>query len=382
MAQPKNGFSQYTNNIISILEATARSRTPVLLKSAPGIGKTSMVEDMAAKNNWGFTKIVASTMDPTDVQGLPYRDTDSDGKTTMVFSTPQWAVELNEDAENKGRAILFIDELSTGSPSVQNALLTVIQSRHLTNGFELHPDVFIIAAMNPVGSGVAGVYEISSALANRFAHIDYDPPKSDWLEGVVNDWGKCTDRDELRQRSIIAAYIKANLSKLQLDIEDPKNSHVSTGAWPSRRSWDNLARSLTNVEDSTVRKEIATALIGKPAAKHFINWEKGFTLPDPEVVADNPSKVKWGTDNSKHFAILQNVIETFCRDDERRDDITKVMEYMVDSDDIGTDIVASLFDSAVRKCHPHIPDGLFKIEGLQEFLQDAGLVESDDDLDG
>lgn len=377
-------LSDYSNRILKFIDMSTKAKVTLAMKSQPGIGKTALIEQLAWAKGYGIWKIVSSTMDPTDVMGLPFRveryDAYDGTKTVdMEFSSIGWGSRLNREAEEKGGAILFIDELTTGPKSVQNALLTLMESRHFANGQKLHDNIVIITAMNPQGSGVTGVTSISPALANRMAHLDYDPPVEDWLAGVTDNWGRCTDHDELASRALVAAYIRNNKAALHMDISDPKNASQATGAWPSRRSWDNLAKMLAYTDEPEMKKMAAIALVGKGAAQRFIQWEKGFTLPDPEDVVANPPKVKWGKDTMKHYAILQSVIDTYARTNDR-DLITPVMEYMADNDDIGTDVVASLIDRALVKSEGRPPAGIFKIRGMEQFMLDAGLV--NDDLDG
>lgn len=129
---------------------------PVVLESAPGQGKTAMVENWCKVNNIPLVKILASSMDETDIAGVMVPKDER-----AVNLTPQWADTL------KDRGVLFLDEINTARKEVQDTLLTLVQSRQFPNGAKLGDGVLIIAALNP--AEMCDNYEMSPALRSRFA---------------------------------------------------------------------------------------------------------------------------------------------------------------------------------------------------------------------
>ena len=129
---------------------------PVILESAPGCGKTAMVREWCKKNDIPLVTLLASTMDETDLAGLPVRE----GNET-VYLTPSWVGKLGN------RGVLFLDEVNTARKEIQDTLLTLIQTRILPNGTKLNDGILIIAAQNP--AQMCDNYEMSPAMRSRFA---------------------------------------------------------------------------------------------------------------------------------------------------------------------------------------------------------------------
>lgn len=44
---------------------------PVLLWGGPGVGKTSVIEQIAEIHGWHLETVIASICDPTDFKGMP-----------------------------------------------------------------------------------------------------------------------------------------------------------------------------------------------------------------------------------------------------------------------------------------------------------------------
>lgn len=125
------------------------------LESAPGCGKTAMIRDWCEQNNIPLVTLIASTMDETDLGGLPSKDGDE-----VTYLNPKWLRKLGN------RGVLFLDEINTARKEVQDTLLNLIQTRILPNGTKLSDGVLIIAAMNP--AEMCDNYEMSPAMRSRF----------------------------------------------------------------------------------------------------------------------------------------------------------------------------------------------------------------------
>lgn len=89
---------------VTVIDACGRAHVPVLLKSDPGVGKSSLVRGMATAEGVLCETVLGSIREPADVAGLPVV-TDHG----VVLSPPAWARRLVE-AES---GYLFLDELTT-----------------------------------------------------------------------------------------------------------------------------------------------------------------------------------------------------------------------------------------------------------------------------
>src|SRR5512134_2714919 len=84
--------------------------TPVMLWGAPGVGKSQMIAQIAARNDAPVVDIRLSQMEPSDLRGIPFRSGD------LV----EWAVPalLPDPMRHGPRGILFLDEITSASPTV------------------------------------------------------------------------------------------------------------------------------------------------------------------------------------------------------------------------------------------------------------------------
>ena len=116
----------------------SKCHVPYAVMSAPGYGKTAMIEHWCKTNNIPLVKIPVSAVDKGWILGIPA----AEGDRTVTVS-PEWAKTLN------GRGVLFFDELDTASDEVQCAIRQLAEFRSFPNGEKLGDGVLIVAALNP-----------------------------------------------------------------------------------------------------------------------------------------------------------------------------------------------------------------------------------------
>lgn len=127
----------------------------VMLIGSHGIGKTTVVKNVAEQLGVKFKYYSSSTLDPfAELIGIPVPDKD---KGTIEFYRPK---DL-EDAE-----FIFFDELNRAHPRVLNAVLEIIQFKSI-NGIPLKNLKMVWAAINPPG-GDYQVEDLDPALQDRF----------------------------------------------------------------------------------------------------------------------------------------------------------------------------------------------------------------------
>lgn len=95
--------------IFAALRALVSARQPVFIWGGPGIGKSSIVAQLANSLKLSLRDIRALLLDPVDLRGLPYLE---NGRS-------KWAIP--DFLPNDGEGILFLDELNAASGMVQAA---------------------------------------------------------------------------------------------------------------------------------------------------------------------------------------------------------------------------------------------------------------------
>ncbi len=198
--------------------------TPVMMWGPPGVGKSEMVAQIAARHQVPVTDIRLSQMEPSDLRGIPFR----------VGEHVEWAVPaMLPNAERHGRAgILFLDEITSAPPAVSAAAYQLILDRRL-GAYEVPDGWAIFAAGNRQGDrGVT--YTMPAPLANRFSHFEVDTNLDDWVAWAY--------KNEIDERVI--AFLRFR-PELLFDF-DPAHNPV---AFPSPRSWEFAHRALQKFGD-------------------------------------------------------------------------------------------------------------------------------------
>ena len=108
---------------------------PMLLIGSPGVGKSALVEEVAAARKLPARVLLGSTVDPTDIGGLPVPRRDGVDRLPLRL--------IRDCADAPG--VLFLDELSCAPPSVQAALLRLILER-CAGDVRLHVGSRVVAA--------------------------------------------------------------------------------------------------------------------------------------------------------------------------------------------------------------------------------------------
>ena len=156
--------SDLSKSISSLVE----QKVPTFLWGAPGIGKSSIVKQIADETGVGFIDLRLALMDPTDLKGIPFYDKDSH---TALWAPPAFL-------PREGSGILFLDELNSAAPSVQASAYQLILDRKVGE-YEL-PDGWAIVAAGNRESDRGVTYRMPSPLANRFVHFEMEVDVNDW----------------------------------------------------------------------------------------------------------------------------------------------------------------------------------------------------------
>ena len=144
--------------------ATAR---PVFIWGAPGIGKSSLVQEFAEKVGLPCVSLLGSQLAPEDIIGVPQI---VEGKSR--FCPPSMIAREQPYC-------LFLDELNACSHEVQKAFYSLIHERRIGD-YTLPEGSIVIGAGNRAHDS-AIVKPMSSALINRMVHVTLTVSHREWL---------------------------------------------------------------------------------------------------------------------------------------------------------------------------------------------------------
>ncbi len=249
------------NEITSSLTAMIKAQIPAFLWGPPGIGKSSIVKQIAEANDYGFIDLRLALMDPTDLKGIPFYDKEAH---QALWAPPSFL-------PREGEGILFLDELNSAPPAVQASAYQLILDRKVGE-YTLPEGWAIVAAGNREGDrGV--VYRMPSPLANRFVHLEMDVNVEDW-----RDWAYESSLDER-----VIAYI--GYKSDDLFSFDPTQNEKS---FATPRSWEFVSSVLQSGMDEKLLLETIGGAIGKDRAVRFLSFAKVMhRLPDIEAILDS-----------------------------------------------------------------------------------------------
>ena len=132
-----------------------------MIWGAPGIGKSSVVSQLATEHQLEFIDIRLSQLAPTDLRGLPVAEN----------GISKWFPP--EFLPTKGKGILFLDEINMAPPVMQGMAQQLILDRQV--GSYIVPDGWFIWAAGNRKEDRAGVFDMPAPLANRFLHLQVEP---------------------------------------------------------------------------------------------------------------------------------------------------------------------------------------------------------------
>jgi hypothetical protein len=271
---------------------------PTILWGEPGIGKSERVAQAGNTSELKLETLYLSGMQPEDIGGIPLGNYEVGVKRVCDLTQVQNLTALS-------RGILFLDELTTARPAVQNSGLAVVHERMIA-GKRLPGGVRVMAAANPP-EDTAGGWNLTMPMANRFIHIDVKVPTADeWcdhmLGSVVRDKKPATQSENLIKTNWVTnwplllgqgcGFVKRNADVL---FQKPAPGHPSRGkAWASPRSWETALRGMAAAY-CLGKKELAIdvldAAVGSGPCAEFAEWVEYSDLPDPKDVLDHGWRV-------------------------------------------------------------------------------------------
>jgi hypothetical protein len=157
--------------LLSKLTGVQEERIPILLNGASGVGKTSIVRELAQELELPLIDFRLSTETPENVGGIPIPDENPSEEEVIKYFRKITNKNLRPAFE--GGAVLFFDELNRSSGWIRNAVMSAFFERMIA-GVELNERTIVIGAIN-TGRSYRDTEKLDYALLARFAIINVKP---------------------------------------------------------------------------------------------------------------------------------------------------------------------------------------------------------------
>lgn len=288
-----------------VVKDSIKNNTPIMLWGPPGIGKSSLIHQIAAEMSREVLDLRLAQLEPTDLRGVPMPDaTIGRARWYLPAFWPDRAeknmerqVEVVDKDGNKkmesvgikagncpnGPGIVFLDEIEKAPISVKNASLQLVLDRAIGT-YKLPDDWAIVCAGNREEDGCFSA-PLGAALSNRMIHLDIEPD--------VDAWGMWARDNNVQEDIIGFLYFKPELLYKQTEEH----------AFPTPRSWVMASGLSENVKTQKEQKELIGAAVGRSAAQEYVVWQNVYKSVDPEKVFAGEMPSFEGKDQSFKYAV-------------------------------------------------------------------------------
>jgi len=266
------------------LEKQAKKKNTILIEGPAGIGKTSIVEQVAEANGLAFAKInLAQVDDAGEISGFPIREfevrdgtwinekhlesllekPDLTGRTKTTYCRPHW---VPDDATG---GILLLDDYTRAPQHIMQACMELVDKQE-NLGWKLPSDWHIFITTNPA-DGDYFVTELDTAQQTRFIKVQ--------LKFDIKDWAQWAEKEGIDGRCINFLILNPELIKGQT------NARLATDFFNSISSLDDFS----NRKARYLINHLGSGSVGDEFAQMFVTFieNKLDRLPSPAKIIDS-----------------------------------------------------------------------------------------------
>jgi MoxR-like ATPase len=226
-------------------DRTLRRRASMLWGTR-GVGKSSIVRQVAAQCGVPLVDLRLTTIEPVDIRGAIYAD-------DVLAKTVWFPPEFLPTAEQPD-GILFLDELTAADQRLQISAYSLILDRRVGK-YQLPDGWAVIAAGNASFHGAVS-HDMGTALADRMFHFNVQTVIDAFLAHAVD----CRFAPE------VMAYLKVRPDKLDDTQSQLANDHL-IGASP--RGWEDVSNVLKSGLSQQAKRAFVQGRIGAANAAEF-----------------------------------------------------------------------------------------------------------------
>jgi len=310
-------------------DETARAIPPVMIWGAPGVGKSTAIRELTEKLGIGFIDVRLAQREPVDMRGLPVPEGDR----------VRWLVSSEWPRDPDSRGIIIFDELTAADKTLQVAAYEFILDRRLGDLYKVPKNWYIVAAGNRTEDRAVAC-SMSSALANRFLHVEITPQLKDFIVYGENHG----------IHPVVLGFLRFR-PKL---LFSQKQENLQRG-WPSPRSWERVSTML-KIADRTGDKRslqyIVPGLVGLGAATEFFGYYNDLTLQKSsrdikkKLVDGDPLPLP--TEPDQAYSMCEAIILFITREVEPKIQFSMFDNFLANSMEWTSDYAAMVLNGIVK----------------------------------
>lgn len=240
---------------------------PLMVWGPPGVGKSDVVRQVAAKRGAMLIDIRLSQYDSVDMRGIP-----SPENGLTVWNMPSTMPFVGNDAFPDDQPIyLFFDEINSAAPAVMAVAYQLVLDR-ACGEHVMKPNVRIIAAGNRDGDkGVTG--KMPLPLANRFCHAELGVSAESTIDHMLETGAPAEGVAFLSWRKQLVSTF---------DPSKPEKAFATPRSWAA--AWKVFQSDLP----SAVKRNAISGLVGEGPALEFFAFVDMMdkVIPVSSIIAD------------------------------------------------------------------------------------------------
>ena len=221
-------------------------RRATMLWGPRGVGKSSIVAQVAVQHGVPLVDLRLTTLEPVDLRGAIYAD-DQQGRT--VWFPPEFLPGPEQPA-----GILFLDELTAADQRLQISAYSLILDRKVGH-YRLPEGWLVVAAGNASFHGAVS-HDMGTALADRLFHFNVQTVVDAFLDHALAH----------RFAPEVMAYLRVRPDRLD-DTQAQLAADHLVGASP--RGWEDISNVLKSGLSDTAKRLFVQGRIGAANAAEF-----------------------------------------------------------------------------------------------------------------
>jgi len=230
------------------------------LISGPGIGKTTMINDLAAEHAVECLTVPLAQYDAGELGGWPVPN----GTDSMKRMRPDWM-------PTEGRGILFLDELPQAPTANQNIAAQITNERRV--GPHRLPEGWVVVAAGNRSTDRAGTNTMPSHLKDRLMFLE--------IEADLDDTIRYFYAKRVDER--VCAFLRFRPEWLHKFDRDANAS-------ASPRSWERVSSIMSWKMPVIEEMEAVAGQVGRAATADFTGYLNLYkTVPDIDELIERPT---------------------------------------------------------------------------------------------